>query len=117
MINYYSTLSAIWGVSITVSTTGFHPANLGPIPRRPTMTRSYKKHAIIKDHTGRWYNKLIRRTNKMEVKDISKLKDIDTYEITNPKVIVNDYDVCDYVYRLSKKIKDYDLLIRSFIKK
>ena len=53
----------------------------------------------------------------MEVKDISKLKDIDTYEITNPKVIVNDYDICDYVYRLSKKIKDYDLLIRSFIKK
>ena len=81
------------------------------------MTRSYKKHAIIKNHTGRWYNKLIRRTNKMEVKDISKLKDIDTYEITNPKVIVNDYDICDYVYRLSKKIKDYDLLIRSFIKK
>ena len=36
------------------------------------MTRSYKKHAIIKDHTGRWYNKIIRRTNKREVKDILK---------------------------------------------
>lgn len=54
------------------------------------MSRSFKKISIIKDHTGRWYNKIIRRTNKREVKDILNLKDRETYEITNPKTLIND---------------------------
>ena len=65
------------------------------------MSRSFKKISIIKDHTGRWYNKIIRRTNKREVKDILNLKDRETYEITNPKTLINDYDVCDFVQILN----------------
>lgn len=65
------------------------------------MSRSFKKISIVKDHTGRWYNKIIRRTNKREVKDILKLKDKETYEITNPKTLINDYDICEYIDRLT----------------
>lgn len=89
------------------------------------MSRSFKKISIIKDHTGRWYNKIIRRTNKREVKAILNLKDRETYEITNPKTLINDYDVCDFVQilnnftikQLEKLGFDIDVVKRIYKKK
>ena len=62
------------------------------------MTRSIKKSPVIKDKTGRWYNKIIRRIQKSNIRDIKNLSDIESYNIRDPKEIVNDYDVCDFVF-------------------
>nr|DAW84533.1 MAG TPA: hypothetical protein [Caudoviricetes sp.] len=62
------------------------------------MSRSRKKHAIIKDKTGHsWYNRCIRRRHRQQVKAILTLQDVMDYELINPKALVNDYNVCDYV--------------------
>lgn len=61
------------------------------------MSRSRKKHAIVKDKNGRYYNRLTRRVIKQQVRDIKNLKDLLDYRISLAKEIVNDYDVCDYV--------------------
>lgn len=67
------------------------------------MSRSRRKHLVLKDKTGRWYNKVIRRRQGQQVRDIPKLSDLLTYEITQPKVLVNDWDICDWKFVLSKR--------------
>ena len=62
------------------------------------MSRSRKKHAIVKDKTGRWYNKLIRRRNRIEVKQMLVLKDILEYNISKPYELVNQWDICDWKF-------------------
>lgn len=62
------------------------------------MSRSRKKYAIVKDKTGHsWYNRRIRRCHRQQVKSILSLQDVLDYELTSPRAIVNDYDICDYV--------------------
>lgn len=61
------------------------------------MSRSRKKHAIVKDKNGRYYNRRTRRVIKQQVRDIKNLKDLLDYRISLAKEIVNSYDVCDYV--------------------
>jgi len=55
------------------------------------MARSYKK-AIIKDKkpSNNMYHKIVRRVSKHALKQGK--------EIPDPKVIVNDYDYCDYIF-------------------
>ncbi len=60
------------------------------------MSRSRKKHIIVKDKTGRWYNKLIRRRNRVEVKQIANLTDMLEYNISQPYELVNPWDICDW---------------------
>lgn len=62
------------------------------------MSRSRKKHIIVKDKTGRWYNKLIRRRNRVEVKQIANLTDMLEYNISQPNELINDWDVCDWKF-------------------
>ena len=69
------------------------------------MSKSRKKYPIVKDKTGRWYNKTIRRTIKRAVRDIKNLSDILSYYIPNNKEIVNQYDICDYKLDFSKYLK------------
>ncbi len=67
------------------------------------MSRSTKKHPILKDKTGHtWYNRIIRRRQKQQVKDILTLKDVMDYEISNPKTFINDYDVCDWIMNMER---------------
>lgn len=67
------------------------------------MSRSRKKHIIVKDKTGRWYNKLIRRRNKIEVKQIANLTDMLEYNISQPYELVNPWDICDWRFLVDKR--------------
>lgn len=60
------------------------------------MSKSRKKHAIVKDKTGRWYNKVIRHRQNQEVRRILTLADIMDYNISHPYEIVNQHDICDW---------------------
>lgn len=64
------------------------------------MSRSRKKYIIVKDKTGRWYNKLIRRRNRVEVKQIPNLNDMLEYNISQPYELVNQWDICDWRFVL-----------------
>lgn len=67
------------------------------------MSRSRKK-PIVKDKTGHtWYNRVIRRRQRQQVKGISSLTDVLEYTISQPKELVNDYDVCDYRFDYTDK--------------
>ena len=64
------------------------------------MSRSRKKYPILKDKTGHtWYNRIIRRRQRRQVKEILTLQDVMDYEISNPKTFVNDYDICDWILK------------------
>lgn len=67
------------------------------------MSRSRKKHIIVKDKTGRRYNKLIRRRNKIEVKQIANLTDMLEYNISQPYELVNPWDICDWRFLVDKR--------------
>ena len=56
------------------------------------MSRSRKKFGVIKDvgHLKKHYNRLFRRINKQRVKLGKEPKLL--------KEIVNDYDVCDWIF-------------------
>lgn len=55
------------------------------------MSRSNKKYAIIKHKTNhKWYNRLFRRINKQRIKN--------NKEPRKMKEIINDWDVCDWIY-------------------
>lgn len=62
------------------------------------MSKSRKKVAIVKDKTGRWYNKVIRSHQNQEVRRILTLADIMDYNISHPYEIVNQYDICDWKF-------------------
>ena len=64
------------------------------------MSKSRKKVAIVKDKTGRWYNKVIRRRQNQEVRKILTLADIMDYNISHPYEIVNQYNICDWKFIL-----------------
>lgn len=66
------------------------------------MSRSRKKKAIVKDHTGRWYNKAIRHRQNQAVRDIQSLVDMLDYTIPHPNEIVNKYDISDWKIICSK---------------
>lgn len=87
------------------------------------MSRSRKKHPIVKDKSGHtWYNRIIRRRQRQQVKEILTLQDVMDYEISNPKTFVNDYDVCDYVMHMGRlnrswsKIFDKDCVEKALRK-
>ena len=67
------------------------------------MSRSRKKHNVVKDKTGRWYNKLIRRRNRIEVKQIANLTDMLEYNISQPYELVNPWDICDWKFFIDKR--------------
>lgn len=63
------------------------------------MSKS-KKLPIYKDGLGkehRLMRRRIRRSTALKIKDILSLLDRESYDIPNPKTIVNDYDWCDYI--------------------
>lgn len=62
------------------------------------MSRSRKKKAIVKDHTGRWYNKAIRHRQNQAVRDILTLIDMLDYIIPHPNEVVNKYDISDWKF-------------------
>lgn len=57
------------------------------------MSRSRKKNGIIKDkgHLAKHYNRMFRRINKQRINQGKEPKLI--------KEIVNDYDICDWIYK------------------
>lgn len=65
------------------------------------MSRS-KKLPWIKDNGGKGmhtlYRRKIKRRIRQAVRDILRLSDVETYDIPNPKTIVNDYNWCDYKF-------------------
>ena len=77
------------------------------------MSKS-KKVPIYKDHGIARHNEFrrkIKRRIRQKVRDIINLIDKDSYELPHPKVLVNDWDWCDYIldYRFksqSRYIKD-----------
>lgn len=73
------------------------------------------KDGLAKEH--RLMRRRIRRSIKLRVKDILSLVDKDTYDIPNPKTIVNDYDWSDYTvdYRTGRKPHFIDEWERIFI--
>lgn len=70
------------------------------------MSRSRKKYAIVKNHTGRWYNKTIRRRQNQVVRQLKTLVDKLNYIIPHPNEIVNKYDISDWKIYCPKD-KDY----------
>lgn len=76
------------------------------------MSRSYKKHPIVKDKGRRDYNKLFRNKTKQAIREGQDPP-------TKTREVVNDYDVCDWVSdfrRLSKTNKN-KILLRKFMGK
>lgn len=51
------------------------------------------------------FRRKIKRRIRQKVKDILNLIDKESYELPDPKVLVNDWDWCDYIfdYRNSDK--------------
>ena len=78
------------------------------------FTSKSKKVPIYKDHGIARHNEFrrkIKRRIRQKVRDIINLIDKDSYELPHPKVLVNDWDWCDYIldYRFksqSRYIKD-----------
>lgn len=66
------------------------------------MSRSRKKNGVIKDkgHLVKHYNRMFRRINKQRINQGKEPK------LT--REIVNDYDVCDWIYKWS--YNDYSKL-------
>lgn len=62
------------------------------------MSRSYKQ-PIEKDNKYRKYWKTVRNVQKQDLIKATSMVDIEEIEIKAAKVIVNDYDYCDYVFR------------------
>ena len=64
------------------------------------MTRSRRKIPIVKGPKVKrnWYNRRVKRHQRQQTRDILTLKDILDYEISSIREIVNDYDVCDWVF-------------------
>lgn len=63
------------------------------------MSKS-KKVPIYKDHGIARHNEFrrkIKRRIRQKVRDIINLIDKDSYELPHPKVLVNDWDWCDYI--------------------
>lgn len=59
------------------------------------MSRSRKK-PIWKDKSNHvWYNRIVRRVQRMQVKQIASLNDILEYEISQPNELVNNWGICD----------------------
>lgn len=65
------------------------------------MSKSYKKHAVYKDKGNTSYNRSCRRVIKNSVKQIQNLKDKEEIDLPNPKILINDWDICDYKYYAS----------------
>lgn len=55
----------------------------------------YKDHGIAR-HSE--YRRKIKRAIRQKVKDILNLADRESYELPNPKVLVNDWNWCDYIF-------------------
>lgn len=54
----------------------------------------YKDHGIARRSI---FKRKIKRRIRQRVKDIINLIDKETYELPNPKILVNDWDWCDYI--------------------
>lgn len=64
------------------------------------MSKS-RRLPIDKDHgAARYpeYKRKIRRRIRQEVRDILNLIDKESYELPNPRALVNEWDWCDYVF-------------------
>lgn len=64
------------------------------------MSRS-KRLPIYKDHGAARhseYRRKIKRAIRQKVKDILNLADRESYELPNPKALVNEWDWCDYIF-------------------
>lgn len=76
------------------------------------MSRSIRQ-PYIKDKGGRnahnIYRRKIKRRIRQAIKDISRLTDIESYELPNPKTLVNDYTWCDWWFDYNIPFKDYPL--------
>ncbi len=62
------------------------------------MSRSYKKHGIIKDGGGYWKvksNQIFRRRNKVQLKT--------GQDFFQRNELVNQWDICDYKFRWEAK--------------
>lgn len=58
-----------------------------------------QKKPIWKDKSNHvWYNRIVRRVQRMQVKQIAQLNDILEYEISQPNELVNDWDICDWKF-------------------
>lgn len=55
----------------------------------------YKDRGIAQHST---FRRKIKRRIRQKVKELLTLLDIESYELPSPKVLVNDYDWCDYVF-------------------
>ena len=73
------------------------------------MSRSFKK-PILKDKKPTKYYKQIRsRTNDV----VRQLKLNPDLELPQAKTIINDYDVCDYIFMIEKDNKTYNKATRK----
>lgn len=63
------------------------------------MSRSRKK-PVWKDKSDHvWYNRIVRRVQRMQVKQIASLNDILEYEISQPNELINDWGDWKFDYR------------------
>lgn len=87
------------------------------------MSRSYRK-AIIKDTSYKASRRYRPKEKSYWAKVRSKIKtvfrsskDLEELELPSPKTIVNDAEVCDYVFDYEYKHKNRNSAIREKIKR
>jgi hypothetical protein len=73
------------------------------------MSRSYKK-AIFKDKPRNYKASTYYRRVRSVIKNIIRsCKDIDSLELPNSKVLVNQYDYCDYKFDFeNRSVTEYE---------
>lgn len=72
------------------------------------MSRSYRK-AIVKCRAlTDSYWRSIRSSQNQTVREIPKLVDPETYDITSEKTIINDYTYRDYIFRIEYSYSNKD---------
>lgn len=81
------------------------------------MSRSYKKHGIIKDGGGgNFYNRIFRHRNNQLIRISVIHQDFDELDLYQINELVNQWDICDYRFRWEgderELLKFYDRHLR-----
>jgi len=73
------------------------------------MSRSFKEPFVKDKKPLKYYKQIRSRTNTV----VRQLKLNPDLELPQAKTIVNDYDICDYVFMIEKHEKNYNKATRK----
>jgi len=80
------------------------------------MSRSHKKHPIIKDKAKRWMRPIANRRLRRAITRALHNGADDDSEMPLAREITNDYDVCDFICHLSAEYYDADEQYQRYLK-